>query len=206
LELKKNIDSTEKDLKLICKKIDQNEHEKKMAEKNSDTNKSLLIEKVNEKQKELIQLESELKNLQKNLDLLEKDIYSSANLKKANQTKISKLFQMFEFSSTQLKEQEASVKEKKIQLEDVKRSAKENKGIEEAAEGVERQIKMAEKKKNEVINHRKLIDQKLEHNRRELQGERAAYENSLISNKNEKKQVELLQEEIQKLEEEINGN
>lgn len=205
-QLKHSKDSLNLENSGIEKKIELYEHEK---HKNGFTRdkKTILDEKFNEKQKQVIQIESELKNMMRTLDLFEKDQTNAENSRKENSVRLAKLTQMIDFSNVTLKEYELALKEKKAQFEEAKRnfqSAK-NDNVEEAYEVINKQLDQADKKHQDNENHINRLKQKINQIKEQLEIEKTAVETSLNTRKNETKGVEVLQYEIEKLDEDINS-
>ena len=165
----------------VEKKIHSYETEKR-ENKITGENKTSLDEKFNEKQKQLIQIESEMKNMMRSLDNFEKDQVTVESQKKENNAKLAKLIQMIDFSNVTLKEYENALKDKKSQYEEAKRNlqaAKSGGNLEEAGEALNKQLEQAEKKYQENQNHINRLRQKIGQIKEQLEVEKSAVESSL---------------------------
>lgn len=162
------------------KKINGFENEKKKNIQMSE-GKGTLDQRFNEKQKQVIHIESEMKNMIKNLELLEKEQTSRETFRKQNQPKYAKLNQMIEFSNNTLIEYEELLKEKKTHYEEAKRNLQSTSGnnVEDANESLSKQIELAEKKLQDHQNHIHSLNQKIFQNKEQLEVEKSVFESSL---------------------------
>lgn len=179
---KQNRESSGFELSQIEKKISSYENEKRRAS-NMNENKGSLDQKFNEKQKQIIQLESEMKNMLKNLQTLEEEQTNREAFRKQNKSKLAKMAQMIDFSNITLKEYEDALREKKAQFEEAKRNLQGSKGggnnLEEAYESVKKQLEIAEKKMQENQNHIHALNQKIFQVQEQLEVEQSAFEMSV---------------------------
>ena len=179
-ELKQNREVFQGEFSRVEKQIKNHENEKKDKEFSLEK-KSFLDEKFNEKQKQLINIEAELKNMMRDLDLFEEEQGNNEVLKKENTSKLAKLSQMIEFSNITLKEYESTLKEKKSQYEESKRNLLGSKvdSFEEAGETINKQLEQAEKKYQENQNHVNRLRQNIVQIKEQMDVEKSAVMNSL---------------------------
>ena len=183
-ESKQSKDTLLSEISRVDKKILAYESEKKES-KMSGQDKNSLEEKFNEKQKEITEIEAEIKNMLKTLDSFEKEIGSYEQNRKEGNTKLQKLDQMIEFSNTTLVTYESTLKEKKAQWEDVKRNlqgAANNKSVDnldDATETITRQLEQAEKKFQDNQNYIVRLRQKMRQIEEQLEMEKSMVDSSL---------------------------
>ena len=183
-ESKQSKDTLLSEISRVDKKILAYESEKKES-KMSGQDKNSLEEKFNEKQKEITEIEAEIKNMLKTLDSFEKEIGSYEQNRKEGNSKLQKLVQMIEFSNTTLVTYESTLKEKKAQWEDVKRNlqgAANNKSVDnldDATETITRQLEQAEKKFQDNQNYIVRLRQKMRQIEEQLEMEKSMVDSSL---------------------------
>lgn len=178
---KQNRENSGFELSQIEKKISSYESEKRRTS-NMNENKNNLDQRFNEKQKQIIQMESEMKNMLKNLGTLEEEQTNRETFRKQNKSKLLKMAQMIDFSNDTLKEYENAMKEKKAQFEEAKRNLQGSKGgnnLEEAYESVKKQLEIAEKKMQDNQNHIHGLNQKIFQIQEQLELEKSAFEMSI---------------------------
>jgi len=181
-ELKQSKENLLSEASRVEKKMIAYESEKRES-KISGEHRNILEEKFNEKQKQITQMEAEIKNMMKSLDSYEKDLGNIEVSKKENNAKLAKLVQWIEFSNTTLKTYESTLKEKKAQWEEVKRNLQGAKvdNFEEAGEAVGKQLEQAEKKYQENQNYIVRLKQKVSQIKEQLEMEKGMVDNSLNS-------------------------
>ena len=183
-ESKQSKDTLLSEISRVDKKILAYESEKKES-KMSGQDKNSLEEKFNEKQKEITEIEAEIKNMLKTLDSFEKEIGSYEQNRKEGNSKLQKLVQMIEFSNTTLVTYESTLKEKKAQWEDVKRNLQgsaNNKSVDnldDATETITRQLEQAEKKFQDNQNYIVRLRQKMRQIEEQLEMEKSMVDSSL---------------------------
>ena len=183
-ESKQSKDTLLNEISRVDKKILAYESEKKES-KMSGQDKNSLEEKFNEKQKEITEVEAEIKNMLKTLDSFEKEIGSYEQNRKEGNSKLQKLVQMIEFSNTTLITYESTLKEKKSQWEEVKRNlqgAANNKSVDnldDASETITRQLEQAEKKFQDNQNYIVRLRQKMRQIEEQLEMEKSMVDSSL---------------------------